>query len=202
MKGKAQGLAMPILPVLCSFQNKGLCRILSNRFLINAIEKGEFLMSLRQKLLAGFLSIILLMFVTSTVAIWKMADMGLAAQEIQDSSVPSLEDGGWLNGAVSDIPRIVLMISLETDPQKMNKIETEQLNPLLSKINTHLAQYRDKYVTNEEEIKLYNSFMKDWSTYLGKLPSIIEAGKANQFDLANQRIIEIQPTCISVRLRH
>ncbi|WP_170292174.1 MCP four helix bundle domain-containing protein [Heliobacterium mobile] len=159
-------------------------------------------MSLRQKLLAGFLSIILLMFVTSTVAIWKMADMGLAAQEIQDSSVPSLEDGGWLNGAVSDIPRIVLMISLETDPQKMNKIETEQLNPLLSKINTHLAQYRDKYVTNEEEIKLYNSFMKDWSTYLGKLPSIIEAGKANQFDLANQRIIEIQPTCISVRLRH
>ncbi|WP_170291950.1 methyl-accepting chemotaxis protein [Heliobacterium mobile] len=153
-------------------------------------------MSLKQKLLAGFLSIILLMIVSSTVAVWNMGNMGDSAYEIKYSSVPSLEDGGWLNGAVSDVPRLLLLIAIETDLQKMDKIESEELNPLLKKINTQMEIYREKYITTDEEIKLYNSFMNDWSTFLSKIPSIVTAGKANQFELTNQRLLEVQPVWV------
>lgn len=99
---------------------------------------------------------------------------------------------GWFNGAVSDVPRLSYAITLETDVTAMAKLEDQQTK-LLQELDQKLKVYEKEMISGPEEQKLIDAFKKDWELYLAKVPAIIEAANANNFALANQRIVEARP---------
>ncbi|MEG6521434.1 MCP four helix bundle domain-containing protein [Desulfotomaculum sp. 1211_IL3151] len=141
-----------------------------------------------KKYFMAFLLIILIIVASTTFTIKNLLNMHSNAKEIAQTWVPNLQLMGWINGAVSDIPSIVLRLTLENNPQEMSRIENEELKPLLKEIQEKLEIYEEHYISNSEEADLYAYFEKNWHEYLDKLPTIIEAGKEKKYDITNRQI--------------
>ena len=146
-----------------------------------------------RRFFGAFLVIILVMIATSSLTIFKLFNMNTNAREIAQTWVPSIQLMGWMNGAVSDVPRLVLQITLETETKEMAKLENEELKPLLRQIQEKLIIYEKNYISNDEEAILYEHFKEKWVLYLNNLAPIVAAGKENKFDVANQMIKETYP---------
>ncbi|SHK23596.1 MCP four helix bundle domain-containing protein [Desulforamulus aeronauticus] len=146
-----------------------------------------------RRVFGTFLVIIIVMLATSSVTISKLFTMNSNAREIAQTWVPSIQLMGWMNGAVSDVPRLVLQITLETETEEMTELEKEELKPLLKQIQEKLVIYEKQYISNKEEAILYEHFKEKWVLYLNHLPSIVAAGKENKFDVANRMIKETYP---------
>lgn len=146
-----------------------------------------------KKYFLTFFIILIVMVSTSALTINKLFTMNNNAREIAQTWVPSIQLMGWMNGAVSDVPHLVLAITLETDAMEMSRLENEELNPLLKQIEEKLSFYEKNYIINGEEEALYKHFKDYWRRYLNNLPPIIAAGKENDFDLANQMIKNTYP---------
>lgn len=81
--------------------------------------------NIRTKLILGFLAVIILLIVISTVSISKMKNLGDTSMEIDSHWMPSVTILGTLNGDVSDVERLSLNIIVERDPEEMEKVQGE-----------------------------------------------------------------------------
>ncbi|SFE75715.1 methyl-accepting chemotaxis protein [Paenibacillus algorifonticola] len=140
--------------------------------------------SIRFKLLAGFISVALLLVLTGVIAIFAMSGMGDKAREMNDRWMPSVALLAILNGEVSDIERLALNIIVETDADEVDKMDSA-LNDLLDKIKTEREQYAAMAQTEEEKM-LFEEFGKSLDLYLAKMPEFVAYGKENNFDRASE----------------
>lgn len=140
--------------------------------------------TIRRKLLVGFLSVLVLMFAVGGVSIWKLTTMEHEATNINNSAMPSLIALGDIQANYINSQRLVLRFVLETDKSEKDRLE--------AKINTILANEKkseELYISllsDSEEHKLFESFMKKESEYKDKIPDLLKAGQANEFQKANQ----------------
>ncbi|WP_025685858.1 methyl-accepting chemotaxis protein [Paenibacillus maysiensis] len=135
--------------------------------------------NIRTKLLLGFLTVIVLLILISTVSISKMKNLGDTSMEIDSHWMPSVTILGTLNGDVSDVERLSLNIIVERDPEEVKKVETEY-NQVLKKVENGRKTY-EKLIATPQEREMYDDFSKKYSEYLDKLPEVIAAGKANDY---------------------
>ncbi|WP_149093540.1 methyl-accepting chemotaxis protein [Paenibacillus terrae] len=135
--------------------------------------------NIRTKLLLGFLTVIVLLILISTVSISKMKNLGDTSMEIDSHWMPSVTILGTLNGDISDVERLSLNIIVERDPEEVKKVETEY-NQVLKKIENGRKTY-EKLIATPQEREMYDDFSKKYSEYLDKLPEVIAAGKANDY---------------------
>ena len=149
-------------------------------------------LGIKKKLVMGFLVVVLLSSLVSGFAILKILGMRDNAKEINESWLPSLTMMAWMNGATSDVPRLASAILVENDNKKMDKLEVE-LNQLLRDMDEKRKIYEKSLISGPEERKIYETFSKDWSLYMEKLPGIIAAGKANDDALSCLRAGEALP---------
>ena len=148
-------------------------------------------LSIKKKLLASFLFVVIMSAATSGFAIFKIMGMRNDTQRINDDWLPSVFTMGWMNGAVSDVQRIALAIALETNSAEIAKLEDQQAKLLQAMEQNKTAYW--KLISSPEEKQVFDSFLKEWEVYLAKLPSFIAARKANDMIRANQIRQEIIP---------
>ncbi|WP_341280601.1 methyl-accepting chemotaxis protein [Paenibacillus sp. FSL H8-0537] len=140
--------------------------------------------SIRFKLLAGFISVALLLVATGLFAILSMNGMGDKAREMNERWMPSVSLLGIMNGDVSDIERLALNIIVEEDADELNKMTTA-LDSLLDKVQTEREQLA-AMVQSEEEKALFDEFGKSLDLYLTKMPEFIAYGKEGNFARASE----------------
>lgn len=145
-------------------------------------------LTIRKKLLGGFLLVIALLMSISYFSITKMNEMGTKTEEIDTNWVPSLSLVGDLNGAISDIQRLLLKFILETDQQEMNTIEI-RIEETLTEIDQILNEYQP-YISSAQEQKAYDVLKSNYKDYVNSFPAIMQKAKINAFEEANRLQLE------------
>lgn len=153
-------------------------------------------LTIKSKLLLSYLVIVLLTVFLSGFAITKISGMKGQTEKINSTWLPSVSAMGWVNGALPTVQRLTLAYILETNPQEMAKLEG-QLKDLIQQIDKNSQIYEQKYINSDAERKIYTQFQSNWQSYKAKLPPVLEAGKANNFNLAYERIITLRPDIVS-----
>ncbi|MGZ4107351.1 MAG: HAMP domain-containing methyl-accepting chemotaxis protein [Tumebacillaceae bacterium] len=147
--------------------------------------------TVRKKLLSGFLIVILLFIVTGTTAILKMNSMGSQSQSIEQTWVPCLAALGELHGDVPEAQRLLLKMSLETDGQKLDALQSD-FNKVLQQIQADRKTY-EPLITEPEERTLYATFSKNYDAWLTKVPEQMQSIRAHNVALTNKLTVEAMP---------
>lgn len=137
-----------------------------------------------RKLRLGFLSVLILMGAIGGTATMKMMEMGNKAEEIQTIYMPSSKLLGDIKANFINIQRLTLRIVLETDSKEIDRLETK-INTIISDLQTSQTAY-ESLIDNEEEKGLFANFIKSEQEVSVLFPSLLKAGKANNFKSANQ----------------
>jgi methyl-accepting chemotaxis protein len=119
--------------------------------------------NIRTKLILGFLAVIILLIVISTVSISKMKNLGDTSMAIDSHWMPSVTILGTLNGDVSDVERISLNIIVERDPEEMEKVQAEY-DKVLKKVEDGRKTY-EKLIATPKEREMYEEFSKNYTEY-------------------------------------
>ncbi|MDF9842853.1 MULTISPECIES: methyl-accepting chemotaxis protein [unclassified Paenibacillus] len=153
---------------------------------------GRMKLTIRMKLLAGFLVVGALLAFVSMFALSQIQDMSKSAEEIDQSRMPSVSLLGMMNGDISDIERLALGIIVETDTNEIAKMN-ESLQQLEVKIEGERKQLISLLEGNTEALALYDTFSTNYDAYLAKKPAFIERGMANDFSGASKLHAESYP---------
>jgi len=137
-------------------------------------------MTVRRKVLLGFTILLVLMLALGTLSIVQMNRMGQNSTEVKEIWVPSLVVVGNLNGQVSDIPRLVNRIGLESDQAEIARMETQILQ-LVERIDEGQKLY-ETYIVSENERLIFNEFHDNWQLYKEKLPLILSIARQDDTD--------------------
>ncbi|WP_340022055.1 methyl-accepting chemotaxis protein [Paenibacillus sp. FSL K6-1096] len=140
-------------------------------------------LNIRMKLMLTFAVIIALLFVSSTVSLLSLNKLGDTSKEIDAHWMPSVTILGILNGDVSDVERLALNLVLEQDPAERAKVQ-ESYDNVIAKVDKGLKVY-EPLISSDAEKEMYKSFTELYTAYLAKLPDIINAGKAQDYDKIN-----------------
>ncbi|KUP22709.1 chemotaxis protein [Paenibacillus sp. DMB5] len=149
-------------------------------------------LTIRMKLLAGFLIVGALLAFVSIFALSQIQDMSKSAEEIDQSQMPSVSLMGMMNGDISDIERLALGIIVETDTNEIAKMN-EALEQLQVKIEGERKELISLLKGNTEALALYDTFSKNYDAYLANMPAFIERGMANDFGGASKLHAESYP---------
>jgi methyl-accepting chemotaxis protein len=139
-----------------------------------------------RKLRLGFLAIIVLMGAIGATSTTKMMGMGDKAEEIQTIYMPSMKLLGDIKGDFINIQRLALRFTLETDASEKDRLE-KKINTTISDIQ-QLQNTYEPLIDNEEGRNLFKSFLKTEQELADSFPSLINAGKANDFKSANKNV--------------
>jgi len=149
-------------------------------------------MNIKKKLVMSFLIIALLSAAVSGFALFKITEMKTNINELRTDWIPSLQMLGMINGAVSNVDRINLAISVETDAAATLKLQDQQTK-LIKEIDTNIKICEKNMVSSPEEQNLFDAFDKGWALYLEKLPAINKVASTHDSVLAGQLIAEASP---------
>ncbi|QFF98407.1 methyl-accepting chemotaxis protein [Psychrobacillus glaciei] len=147
--------------------------------------------TIRKKLLVSFILVIALLITTSTIAIVKMEGMGKKTEEIDQNRMPSIVLLGGLNGDFSDLQRLLLKYTLETNKSEMDRLQS-RINETEVSINKRIEKY-EPLILSEDGRLIFNSFEENYKAYVEKLPTIMEAASKNNFSKANILQLEAHP---------
>lgn len=111
-----------------------------------------------------------------------MGQMGLYAQNIQTSWMPSVSVLGDMNGDVSDVQRLILKYILEQNPNTQ-KQTLQDLQNTLKIVQADRTKYQ-KYMSNAQEKSIYADFSRNYNAYTANIPAIIQSVKTNQYSQA------------------
>ncbi|KAA0549996.1 methyl-accepting chemotaxis protein [Bacillus sp. BGMRC 2118] len=148
-------------------------------------------LNIRTKLLSGFMLVLMLMLAVSAVSFLKMNGMGEKTNEIDGNWMPSVTLLGNLNGDVSDIQRLLLKYVLEQDQEEMNKLSSE-IEETDQNIRKTIAEY-EPLITGDEEKELFTAFVTNYDAYTQNFTSILNYGRMNNFEKANEVQKEANP---------
>lgn len=153
---------------------------------------GKFRLTIRMKLLTGFMVVVALLAFVSIYALMQIHDMSSKADDVDKTWMPSVSLLGQMNGDVSDVERLALAIIVEQDENETVKLKEVQ-NQLLTKIEDERKQLLTFIANNEAAMKLYNDFSTNYDAYLAKMPAFIELGLNNNFVEASKLHTEAYP---------
>jgi methyl-accepting chemotaxis protein len=153
---------------------------------------GKFRLTIRMKLLTGFMVVVALLAFVSIYALTQIHDMSSKADDVDKTWMPSVSLLGQMNGDVSDVERLALAIIVEQDENETVKLKEVQ-NQLLTKIEDERKQLLTFISNNEAAMKLYNDFSTNYDAYLAKMPAFIELGLKNNFAEASKLHTEAYP---------
>ncbi|MET3292159.1 UNVERIFIED_CONTAM: methyl-accepting chemotaxis protein [Brevibacillus sp. OAP136] len=148
-------------------------------------------MSIKSKLIIGFSTVLLLLILISSLSYLILVKAGEQAKVIEGKWVPSVSVLGKIQTEVSNIARIVLEITLESQPDHI-----DAKKELLQASMTQLDKYRKQYETmmdTAEQKKLYQSFGENWAEFSAKVPEIIDKSQLGDTLFANLDYITIHP---------
>ncbi|MEO2214949.1 methyl-accepting chemotaxis protein [Paenibacillus amylolyticus] len=153
---------------------------------------GILKLTIRGKLLTGFLIVVALLVVVSVYALIQIHNMSGKANDVDQTWMPSVSLLGLMNGDVSDVERLALAIIVEQDEEENVKVN-EALKLLLTKIEDERKQLLTYIESNDEAMKLYNDFSTNYDAYVEKMPAFIEFGIANNYEEASRLHTEAYP---------
>ncbi|MEK4074749.1 methyl-accepting chemotaxis protein [Paenibacillus sp. FSL M7-0656] len=153
---------------------------------------GILKLTIRGKLLTGFLIVVALLIVVSVYALIQIHNMSGKANDVDQTWMPSVSLLGMINGDVSDVERLALAIIVEQDEEENVKVN-EALKLLLTKIEDERKQLLTFIESNDEAMKLYNDFSTNYDAYVEKMPAFIEFGIANNYEEASRLHTEAYP---------
>ncbi|NMI04545.1 HAMP domain-containing protein [Paenibacillus sp. SZ31] len=150
-------------------------------------------LTIRGKLLTGFLIVVALLIIVSGYALIQIHNMSGKANEVDQTWMPSVSLLGMMNGDVSDVERLALAIIVEQDEDENVKLN-EALQLLLTKIEDERVQLQTYLTGNEAALKMYNeNFSANYDAYLEKMPAFIELGLDNDYAGASSLHTEAYP---------
>ncbi|MCP1425080.1 MULTISPECIES: methyl-accepting chemotaxis protein [Paenibacillus] len=153
---------------------------------------GILKLTIRGKLLTGFLIVVALLVFVSVYALIQIHQMSNKANDVDQTWMPSVSLLGMMNGDVSDVERLALAIIVEQDEEENVKVN-EALKLLLTKIEDERKQLLTFIESNDEAMKLYNDFSTNYDAYVEKMPAFIEFGIANNYEEASRLHTEAYP---------
>lgn len=143
-------------------------------------------MTLRKKILVGFILLLVLQLIVVVLAYSQMKRMGDKAIEIKENWMQSVTTLGELNGNMTDVPRLVSRIGLETDTNEMNKL-ADQLSQAQRATEKGMSEY-ETLISSTEEQDLYAEFKEKWADYSAGVPDVINLAQQNRNAEANAKI--------------
>ncbi|MBH0331643.1 chemotaxis protein [Brevibacillus brevis] len=150
---------------------------------------GKTGLTLRTKLLAGFLTVVALLAFVSTFALSQIRDLTMISGDIDKSWMPAVTLLGTLNGDISDVERLALNIIVEQNEEELTK-QKEALDQLLAKIEDERKQLKTLvYASNAEGseiVNLFEEFNTKYDAYLEKMPAFVKLGRENKYDEASK----------------
>ncbi|WP_419891346.1 methyl-accepting chemotaxis protein [Paenibacillus xylanexedens] len=154
---------------------------------------GILKLTIRGKLLTGFLIVVALLVVVSVYALIQIHNMSGKANDVDQTWMPSVSLLGMMNGDVSDVERLALAVIVEQNEDEAAKLN-EALQLLLTKIEDERKQLQTYFAGNEAALKLYNEdFSTNYEAYLAKMPGFIDLGLANDYAGASRLHTEAYP---------
>lgn len=148
-------------------------------------------MSIKGKLIIGFSAVLLLLVLISSLSYLILVKAGEHAKVIERKWMPSVSVLGKIQTEVSNIARIVLEITLESQPDHIDRKKE-----VLQTSMTQLEKYRKEYETmmdTQEQKKLYQSFGENWEGFSSKVPGIIDKSQLGDTMFANLDYVTIHP---------
>ncbi|AIQ29038.1 chemotaxis protein [Paenibacillus sp. FSL P4-0081] len=149
-------------------------------------------LTIRMKLLMGFLVVVALLAFVSTYALNQIYVMSETSEEIDQEWMPSVSLLGMMNGDISDVERLALAVIVETDLSEIAKMN-EALEQLKVKIEDERKQLFTLIEGSDEAMVMYNAFSTNYDAYMAKMPAFIEFGLANNFEDASRLHTEAYP---------
>lgn len=153
---------------------------------------GSMKLTIRMKLLMGFLVVVALLAFVSTYALNQIYGMSQTSEEIDQEWMPSVTLLGMMNGDISDVERLALAVIVEMDPNEIAK-----MNEALEQLQVKMEDERKQLVTliegSDEAMTMYDTFSTNYDAYLEKMPAFIEFGLANNFEDASKLHTEAYP---------
>lgn len=153
---------------------------------------GSMKLTIRMKLLMGFLVVVALLAFVSTYALNQIYVMSETSEEIDQEWMPSVSLLGMMNGDISDVERLALAVIVETDLSEIAKMN-EALEQLKVKIEDERKQLFTLIEGSDEAMVMYNAFSTNYDAYMAKMPAFIEFGLANNFEDASRLHTEAYP---------
>ncbi len=157
---------------------------------------GKMKLSIRSKLLLGFLAVVALLAIVSLYALIQIQGMSSKSKEIDSAWMPSVTLLGIMNGDVSDVERLALSIIVEQDAAELEKMKGN-LDQLLAKIETERGQLKTLVQANNEEGSeislLLEEFNKNYDGYLDKMPEFVQQGLNNNLEESSRLHREAYP---------
>ncbi|PQP83154.1 methyl-accepting chemotaxis protein [Paenibacillus sp. PCH8] len=149
-------------------------------------------LTIRGKLLTGFLAVVILLAFVSSYALIQIHNMSGKADAVNKTWMPSVSLLGKMNGDVSDVERIALAIIVEQNEDETTKLN-EALQLLLTKIEDERKQLLTYIESNDAAMKMYDEFSTNYDAYLVEMPKFIELGLKNNYDEASKLHTEAYP---------
>ncbi|OMF27885.1 methyl-accepting chemotaxis protein [Paenibacillus sp. FSL H8-0259] len=149
-------------------------------------------LTIRMKLLMGFLVVVALLAFVSTYALNQIYVMSETSEEIDQEWMPSVSLLGMMNGDISDVERLALAVIVETDLSEIAKMN-EALEQLKVKIEDERKQLFTLIEGSDEAMVMYDAFSTNYDAYMAKMPAFIEFGLANNFEDASRLHTEAYP---------
>ncbi|AIQ49270.1 chemotaxis protein [Paenibacillus sp. FSL R7-0273] len=149
-------------------------------------------LTIRMKLLAGFLVVAALLAFVSIYALTQIHGMSTSAEEIDQKWMPSVSLLGMMNGDVSDVERLALAVIVETDQNQVTEMN-ETLQQLLAKIENERKELITLLNGDPTALALYDTFSTNYDAYIAKMPAFVERGIANDFGEASKLHTESYP---------
>jgi methyl-accepting chemotaxis protein len=153
---------------------------------------GKFRLTIRMKLLTGFMVVVALLAFVSIYALMQIHDMSSKADDVDKTWMPSVTLLGQMNGDISDVERLALAVIVETNETEITKLN-EALEQLQAKIEDERKELVPLISGNAEANEMYNTFSTNYEAYLAKMPEFIELGIANNFEEASKVHSEAYP---------
>lgn len=153
---------------------------------------GKLKLTIRMKLLTGFMIVVALLAFVSSYALIQIYDMSNTSEEIDQTWMPSVRLLGMMNGDVSDVERQALAAIVETDENSIAEI-SESLEQLQVTIEDERKQLLELIKGNAEAMALYDTFSTNYDAYLAKMPGFVERGMANDYGEASRLHSEAFP---------
>lgn len=153
---------------------------------------GKMGLTIRMKLLAGFLVVVALFAFVTTYALTQIQGMSNTSEEIDQTWMPSVSLLGMMNGDISDVERLALAVIVETDESEIVKMN-EALEQLKIKVEDERKQLLELIKNSAEAMALYDTFSTNYDAYVEKMPAFIEFGLANNYGEASRLHTEAYP---------
>lgn len=154
--------------------------------------QSRFKLTIRMKLLSGFLIVVALLAFVSVYALTQIHGMSKKADEIDKTWMPVVTLLGAMNGDMSDVERLALGIIVEQDASENAKM-IETLDQLQEKIKKENEQLKTYLSGSEDALKMYEKYITNYNAYIEKMPAFIELGRENNYEESSRLHREAYP---------